>query len=355
MQSYQTLIKFIRNAREISHTNQRLAQLTHLIDRDLSSACMPQLHPLIESNKAKGLSDDQSSNEKSSAPESDKQAPDDEKKKQEEKRREERKKYFFAEIDDADFHKFKGKKVELLKACSFITTHALELYGESSPRWVRVRYELVRDKKAKVEQYTLIRKQTTDINNVKMKISEVDPTANLNNPITQYEVMRGIRGLFIEFSMFKEPEKKDNHLDSDKKIEQELVKAFAWGEAKKTSGEFPQRAHLYIDLWNDEQTRSDMMESEIFILTTGDVEKVLTAEKEQRRKLEQGSAVKRTSDGSGGGALAEFMKKVQAGQQPQAQTDDPAVAKKSDTATAGKGPNPVDAILDALDPMGGVE
>ncbi len=347
MQAYQTLVKFIGNAREMSHMNQRIVLLTQLIDRDLSSACMPQLHSLIESNKAKGLSEDQPE-EKPPTPEQDKQLPEDEKKKQEEKRREERKKYFFAEIDDADFHKFKGKKVELLKACSFITTNALELYGESSQRLVRVRYELIRDKKSKGElSYTLVRKQTTDISNVKMKISEVDPLANLNNPITLHEVMHGVKGLFIEFSMFKEPEKKESNLDSGKKAEQELIKGFSWGETKKTVGEFPQRAHVYIDLWNDEKTRSDMLELEVFMLTTDDAEKILMAAKGQRKQSEQAGAVKLA--GPGGGGMADIVKNVQARLGGQGSVGEAAAPGKPAAAAGSKGPTPLDTLLSGLE------
>jgi hypothetical protein len=347
MQAYQTLVKFIGNAREISHMNQRIALLTNLIERDLSSACMPLLHRVIESNKAKGISDDQSE-EKPQTPEQDKQISEDEKKKQEEKWREERKKYFFAEIDDADFHKFKGKKVELLKACSFITTNALELYGESSQRFVRVRYELIRDKKSKgVLSYTLVRKQTTDISNMKMKISEVDPTANLNNPIALHEVMHGVKGLFIEFSMLKEPEKKESNLDNDKKAESELIKAFSWGETKKTVGEFPQRAHVYIDLWNDEKTRSEMVEIEVFMLTADDVEKILTAAKGQRKQLEQTDAVKPA--GPGGSGMGDIIKNVQAGLSSQGSGREAGAPGKPAAPTGGKGPTPLDTLLSGLE------
>ena len=284
MQAYQTLVKYIGNAREISTMNRRLATITQVIERDLSSACMPQLHEVIKSNKENALSSDEQER-KDEAEKNKKELSADEKKQRAEKKMAERKKYFFAQIDDADFHKFKGKKVELLKTCGFITTHALEFFGESSQRWVRVQYELIKDKKAKTPQYTLVRKQSNNIANLKMKISDVDAAENIANPITVHEVMRGIKGLFIEFSMLKMLPQKENQPNA-KKVEPELIKAFAWGESKKTAGEFAQRAHVYLDLWNEEQTRSDMVELEISIFADGNVEAVLIQELEMQ-ELEQ--------------------------------------------------------------------
>jgi type II secretory pathway pseudopilin PulG len=301
MQSYQMLVKYIESARSMAHMTQRIALVTHLIEQDLAVACMPQFFPTIESNKEKGV-DGSGNEEKDKAVEEKqkKQLSDEEKKKKEEKKLEERKKSFFTEIDDGDFHKIKDKKVELLKSCNFITTHALEVYSESSPRWVRVRYELIKDKKSKQEMYTLVRKQTTDIYNTKMKISEVDPNANSKeHPLVQHEVMRGIKGLFIEFSMIKMPEKKEGQPQesSFKKEEPEEVRAFAWGESKKTAGEMPQRAHVYIDLWDDELRNNQVIELDITICADGYPEKIMK------------QALERHANGEhSGGALAGFGK-----------------------------------------------
>jgi len=329
MQSYRALVRFVENAREIASTNQRLAIITQLIERDLTCACMPQLHPLVQSNKEKGLSNDQPQVEQPQ--EQEKQVPENEKKAQEEKRLEERKKYFFSQVNDADFHRFKGKKVELLSACNFITTNALEFYGEASPRWVRVKYELIKQKKSAVESYTLIRKQSTDIHNTKMKISEVDPVANLNDPITVHEVMQGIKGLFIEFSMLKEPEKKENESDVNKKPEPELIKAFAWGESKKTMGQFPQRAHVYLELWNENQTKTEKIELELYIFAVDDVVKILADAKKQQKSTQQ-SPNQSPVVIQGNGVLAELMRKAQ-----------------GEPDNDGKQPNPVDAIFNAID------
>lgn len=292
MQAYQMLVRYIESAKNITSMTQRIALVTNLIERDFTVACMPQLFQRIQSNKEKGT-DGSGNPDKDKAVEEkqEKQLSDEERKNNNEKRIEERKKCFFTEIDDSDFHKIKGKKVELLKSCNFITTHALEVYSESAPRWVRVRYELVKDKKSKKDSYTFVRKQTTDIYNTKMKISEVDANANSKeHPLIQHEVMRGVKGLFIEFSMIKNPEKNENGVQntSAKKEEPEEIASFLWGENKKTAGQMPQRAHVYIDLWNEDFRESQIVELEIPILADGDPEAIMQQGLAQQGKQAQG-------------------------------------------------------------------
>lgn len=295
-QAYRTLVTYIDRARDMALMNQRIALVTQVIERDLSGCCMPQLHPEIEPNKEKKASDAQPVEE---------QAPPavlkpEEEKQKAEKRLEDRKKYFFTEINDADLHKVRGKRVELLKSCNFITTSVLEVYGESMPRWVRVRYELIPNKKAKQPEFTLVRKQTTDIHNVKMKISEVDPTAaSKDHPIMVHEIAHGVKGFYIEFSMKKMPEK--NEKGESKKAEPEEVKAFNWGESKKTMGEMPQRAKMLLELWNANRDRSDLIELEILMSAEGDADQVLEAAKKLQKKAREGSLF---GEGSALGRLA---------------------------------------------------
>lgn len=275
MQAYRTLVTYIDRARTMAISNQRIALLAHTIERDLSCACMPQLHPEItpdvKEEGAPPTPEPKSENEEKSSEKN----KDTEK---EEKRREDRKKYFFTEIDDADLHKFKGQRAELLKSCNFITTTALEVYGEGTPRWVRVRYELVRTKKTHQPEYSLVRKQTTDIQNFKMKISEVDASAAAKaQPITSHTLAQGIKGMFIELSMKKIPEPKKDANPEDKKIEPEEIKAFAWGESKKTIGEMPQRARVCLELWNEARDGSEAIEFFILIHADGDYDKILTS------------------------------------------------------------------------------
>lgn len=274
MQVYRTLVTYIDRARIIATSNQRIALLVNTIERDLSCACMPQLHPEITPDiKKEGASPTpdpkQQNEEKTSGKDKDEEKED--------KRRENRKKYFFTEIDDADLHKFKGQRVELLKSCNFITTTGLEVYGEGAPRWVRVRYELVRTKKTQKPEYSLVRKQTIDIQNFKMKISEVDANAAAKaHPITTHTLAQGIKGMFIEVSMKKIPEQKKDGKPEDKKIEPEEIKAFAWGESKKTIGEMPQRARICLELWNEARNSSEAIEFFVLIPADGDYDKILT-------------------------------------------------------------------------------
>lgn len=270
MQAYRTLVTYIDRARIMASSNQRIALLVHTIERDLMCACMPQLHPEIEPDTKEGA-------EPKAEPKPDNKGdPKDKEKEKEEKRREERKKYFFTEIDDAELHKFKGQRAELLKSCNFITTTALEVYGEGMPRWMRVRYELVRTKKTQKPEYTLLRKQTTDIHNFKMKISDIDANAAAKaQPITTHTIAQGVKGLFIEMSMKKIPEDKKDDKDKDKKIEPEEIKAFAWGESKKTVGEMPQRARVCLELWNEARDGSQEIEFLVLIPTEGDYDKIL--------------------------------------------------------------------------------
>jgi hypothetical protein len=275
-------MNYLSRSREHAAMQQRVARIVNIIERDLTSACMPQFHTTIKTEKETGLT------EQPNQPEPHKpELSEEEKKKEEEKKRALRKDYFFATVDEGEFHKVNGKRVELLQACSFITTNALEVYGESLPRLVRVRYELVRDKKSKAEQFILLRKQTNDLSNVKMKISEVDANANKDNPISVHEIARGIKGLFIEFSMLKEIEKKDASLQV-KKPEMEEISAFAWGEKKKTIGEFAQRAHIYLELWNEACTSSELVEVICVMRAERDVVALLELSKQQAQDAARG-------------------------------------------------------------------
>lgn len=287
-QVYRSLITYIGKAQDMAQANTRLVMVCNLIERDLTAACMPQLHQEIVPDKGKDLGKEKSEADKKEEEEKEKtveaSTEEGKTKQQEEKQKERRKKYFFTEIDDAELHKFRGNKAELLKSCNFITTSALDTYSEASSRFVRVRYELRKNKKAERPEYSLWRKQTTDIHNIKMKISEVDPAAALRAaPITEHEVLSNIKNFFIEFSMKKPIEKKEEESEASAKKEPELeeIKAFNWGESKKTVGEMPQRAHIMMELWHVNDQATDSFDFELLMRTEGDVAKILEQPKKR--------------------------------------------------------------------------
>ena len=253
MQGYHSLVKYIERSREMMITNRRVCLMFNQIERDLMTAFIPEPHEEIipDSEKAKhiGKPDKKKEDEK-------KILSDKEKEKKKKEKLEEKSKFFLGEKDEGEFIKVNNKRYERFKSLTFITTNALQVFGEKRRRFVRVRYELVHDKRKSKDgnlYFDLIRKETMDLKNEKMKIDQWAKDSE-QIPIRQHVVAEGIKGMYLEYVTIKKEEEKT--LEKRRKKEVEEAREFAWGDKDYTKGVVPQRIELLVSFWNSEMTDS---------------------------------------------------------------------------------------------------
>lgn len=264
MQGYQTLVRYIERSREMMITNRRVCLLFNQIERDLMTAFIPEPHEEIIPDSEQAKHRDKLAKKKE---EEGKILSDKEKKKKEQEKLEEKSKFFLGEKDEGEFTKLNKKRYERFKSLTFVTTNALQVYGEKRRRFVRVRYELVRDKKkSKGENvyFDLIRKETLDLKNVKMKIDQWAKESE-QIPIRQHVVAEGLKGLYLEYITIKKEEEKT--LEARRKKEIEEARSFDWGNKDYSKGVVPQRIELLVSFWNSEMTDSQSFQIIIPILS----------------------------------------------------------------------------------------
>jgi len=157
-------------------------------------------------------------------------------------------------IIENEFVKLLGKKLLPFNAMTFVTTNPLQVYGQKRVRFVRVRYELVKDKKSSVGDkisYQLLRKETSDIGNVAMKINDFDYEQNKKNPVRVHVIAEKVKGLFIQYHG-QRPIKKDKDTKKKQKQKKEKVSSFTWSDQDYSQGFVPQYLAVYIQLWRDD-------------------------------------------------------------------------------------------------------
>ncbi len=102
---------------------------------------------------------------------------------------------------------------ESLKLLTFITTSALQVYGEVTPRNVRIVYRLVPDKNPE-GTFTLIRQESTNL-----EFKAFEETGN--KKIRSYPLATGIQRFSVKFLYEKEDEKREGA--------PELIAVMQWG------------------------------------------------------------------------------------------------------------------------------
>jgi len=264
LQSYQSLMTYLENSREIMNTNRKVCLLFNQLERDFTTSFIPVLHKEIISDKDKGKKkqdkqDDKKEDEPFDTPKTatqDESGKDEKKKKQKEK--EEKKDFFFGASEDGDVIKIEGKRVEPFKHVTFITTNALQVYGQRRVRFVRVKYELVKDKAKSTrdkESYTLVRRETEDIKNVKVKISDSDEKQAKENPVRVYELADMIKSMYVVYVTEEEKEEDEKETKRTKKPEEpKELRSFAWGEKDYSKGVVPEHVEIKIIFWNSDMT-----------------------------------------------------------------------------------------------------
>jgi len=328
MESYRGVIRYLERSRSMMQTNRQVCLFFNQIERDFSTAYIPELHDVIPETKSQGLG--QSDGKKS---EKEDKKPDKSKDKKHEAAEKEklRKTFFMASIDEqADSIKINGKRKKAFKDVNFICSHPFQVYGQKQVNLVRVNYQLIKDKAASKQGpavYQLWRKETAQLLNTKLK--EDDQVSKHKAPsVKKYMVADNIKSMVVEFATFKKEDKKKKVLGGKPKPPQE-ISFFTWGDKKETAGVVPRQILIWIDLWNDRKT------SEIRFHALFPVYSYPTEEKEDEAKA-RGSVA-----GEVGDKKPDEQGKVESGnEQSKGQAQEGSSQRQPDQQIAGQGATP---------------
>ena len=197
MLGQRNVMNFLTKTRDLMTVNRKVCLLFNQMERDFTSAFIPQHSKPVVNEEEKEAS---------------------------EKKDQKNHNYFVATIQDGLETRIQGKKYQLLDKITFVTTHPLQLFGQHRVRLVRVAYQLHVDKELKKRDrlvYTLIRKETTELENAdfKNKDPEEEKTAYT---IRSHIVADNIRDVYSECVMPKK-EAGENKTESS---EQEMITSF---------------------------------------------------------------------------------------------------------------------------------
>jgi len=262
VQGNRNVMRFLTRTRDIMTANRKVCLLFNQIERDLTTAFIPELKPLEKVPEKKETEQEEKSVEpkKEEPP----KPPPKEKDKKKESKQKQNSIYFRSTIYEDFGRRINERKQELLKRITFISTNALQVYGKKRKRLVRIAYDLVEEKGRKKEEkkaYKLYRRETTDLKNVSFKQKEEDPRRQ-KHPIRSHLVADNIRGVYLECQAPRQAEKGKTVPEG-----QETISSFVWGKKKETMGIVPQRVVLNIMLWNEDRSDSDLFSCVIPILS----------------------------------------------------------------------------------------
>jgi len=265
LQTYRNLVNYLEHVHAILNTNRKVCLFFNQMERDFNTAFIP---PLYKEEKTEEMNDQQKQDSQDQQKLQSKEEAEKEKKKEQEKELEKFKDFFIGTINEQEFSLLNGKTAYPFKSVTFINTNPLQVYGQHYIRCIRVLYELKLDKTKKYKDapsYILWRRETTNLENVKVKENEFSgPTEKEKaNPIRTHLIADNIKELFIEYIYKKEQkegEKKDPNEPDEKK-------SFTWGEKKETQGKVPLRVDITISFWNDEHTNSQTFKASFSIFS----------------------------------------------------------------------------------------
>ena len=267
MQSYRSLMSYMGKSRDVISMNRRICLLFNQLERDFMTAFIPKLDK-----------DEKKGEQKEGDTEPAEEKKDDKKSSDGKKKELEKKHLFWGEADDnALFTKVLGKKLTPFKFVSFVNSNPLQIFGQKKIRYVRVAYELKKNKersKGEKISYNLIRKETREIENMKVKINEFDHEAQKNNPIRADIVAEGVKAFYIEYVGIEPTKKNDDKKSEPPQSPFELPerRLAMWGEKDFTQGVVPKRVEAYIDLWDEKMKASRIYHAVFPVLTFPTVE-----------------------------------------------------------------------------------
>ncbi|MBU4270129.1 prepilin-type N-terminal cleavage/methylation domain-containing protein [Candidatus Dependentiae bacterium] len=153
------------------------------------------------------------------------------------------KNYLKTAVYDIESFKYMGKKYEIFKSLSFISTNSYEIYDEKNVKLVRVGYFLEKNKEKSVKDnivYKLFRKETYDLNNIDFKSSDDFK----DSKIRSFLIADNIKEFSIEYQLLKKEDKNKE------------INLFTWGQKDETKNLLPNYAFLVVSFWNDKLTES---------------------------------------------------------------------------------------------------
>lgn len=263
LQSYRSLMKYISRTGAIMSMSRRGCLVLGQMERDFSTAFIPQ----DQDNDGKKLE-----NPSAVSPQNErlKEAPTVEKEK-----KLKRKTYFFALAEEGgEVKKVDDRKLMPFKSVTFISTNPLQIFGQRKVRFVRVMYELVKNKERSLKgkiSYDLVRKESGNIDDAKMKIDEFDYEKQKKSPIRSDVVAEDVKVIYCEYTGIektKKDEKQKTASERDKKKEEDKeVTLSAWGEKEFTQGVVPKYVSVYLELWDDKLQFADNFHAIFPILT----------------------------------------------------------------------------------------
>ena len=258
LQSYRSLVRYLEKSKELIGVNRRVCLLFNQLERDFQTAFIPAI-----------ASDDESSQDKIDGKEAkESQAKDKKEDSAYKKKKIDKKNFFLAEADESgSFTKIKDKKLMPCKFVTLINTNPLQIYGQRKIRYVRIMYALEKNKEHSSKDktsYNLIRKESRDIENVKMKVNEFDHEQQKNNPIRSHVIAEDIKALYFEYVGIKPPKKDDKEKKEDNGEE---IRLFTWGDKDFTQGVVPKYVEVYVDLWDEQLKFSQVFHAILPILS----------------------------------------------------------------------------------------
>ncbi|MFH0898818.1 MAG: prepilin-type N-terminal cleavage/methylation domain-containing protein [bacterium] len=301
MESYHQLVKFMDRGSGIMITNRKVCLFFNQIERDFITAFIPEPQEEIVPEK-EGLAGKAKQEKPKEKPKDRSMMTPKEKEEEVKKKLEERSKFFLGTSEEGESIKIDGVRYDLFKNATIISTNSLQVYGEKRVRFVRIMYELVKNKEMSKKGtkgevvYDLIRKETINLKNEKMKVSEFAHDKK-EAPIRTHVVAEGLKGVYLRYFSFKKPEKAS--LEKQRKKELEEIKTFSWGDKDYTKGIVPQRVELHAVFWSDDLKYSKSFHIIIPILSYPTEVKDEDEEAKKKKEQEQQGVMQ---DGQGPGA-----------------------------------------------------
>lgn len=268
MQAYRNAITSLGAVRAKMAITRKGCLLFNELERDFSSMIVPFLNKEIVPDKDKDQKKQPSDKNDSELQASENKEKGDKKpdelkdKLTQDEQPDALKNAMHVQVYEDEYRRLEGKKFTLFKSINFITTHPLQVYGDKRLRLVRVMYELVRNKQKSTRDqvcYNLLRKETTDLMNFKMKQDDNVDLKNKHASIRTYLVTDNVKEMYLELITEKVKEEKSK----DNKQEIEEVRLFVWGEKDFTVGVVPKSIEMRIVIWDDQLKRTQ--EFQIFV------------------------------------------------------------------------------------------
>lgn len=257
MQSYNNLMKFLENSRFTMGSDRKICLLLNQLERDFNTAFIPKIYQEVVPEKKEELEAEENTEEKK---EEDKKP---EKKEERKKKKDEKKRtLFMGACNDNVIDRINNKRHILFDNVTFICTSPLQVYGQQRTRFLRLRYQLVKDKQKSTSDhpvYTIVRTECYDIENATMKEDVFDQGKIEKAPIRSHVVADNIKAFYLEYITLK---KKESAADPD-----EEIRSWNWGEKKDQKGVLPRFIEVTLVLWNNDAVTTTTIRATFAILS----------------------------------------------------------------------------------------